>query len=217
MKHLIKLKKKTETFLYDHMLLRDGLLNLRLLIIAALCAAIYAFGFDCFITPNLAASDPTKIMTIVTGGVGGISQNIILICEMCGAKIDVYNLQSILYFALNIPILIFSFFFVGKKFTIFTAINVGLSSLFVSLFKPLAAAIVSNPFLDGTTGVLARAVFAGIVISFSSAIAFKNEISCGGVDVLSYYFSLRKSTSVGKYNTIINFVIIAFFSIYLKK
>lgn len=212
MKSLIKLKKKTDTFLYDHIFVKEGLSWIKILIICLFCAAIYAFGFDCFITPDLTKAS-TETMTIVTGGASGLSQNVILICQMCGWQFDVYDLQSILYFAINIPIILFAFFAIGKKFAIVTAINVGFSSLFISLFKGFTGYISSNIFISGVYGILPRAVFAAIIISFASAVAFKFEISCGGIDVISYYFSMKKSTSVGKYNMAINFVIIALFSL----
>ena len=54
----------------------------------------------------------------------------------------------------------------------------------------------------------ARVLFAGVSIGLASSIAFRNEISCGGIDVISYYFALRKSTSVGKYATTLNSIIL---------
>ena len=212
MKKFNKIKKKVNNYLYDHYTFKQSLNIAKLLFVSALCAAIYAFGFDAFITPDLTAA-PGETLTIVTGGVGGFSQNIIRIVELCGGTIDPFLLQSILYFALNVPIMIFAFFCVGKKFAIMTTINVGLSSLFISVFKVFTVEITKNVFLSGTWGVLVRVLFAGMTIGVSSAIAFKNEISCGGVDVFSYYFSLRKSTSVGKYNTLLNFIIVLSYSI----
>mgnify|MGYP003308796261 CR=1 FL=1 len=212
MKRLIKLKKRTDTFLYDHIFVKEGISWIKILVISAFCAALYAFGFDSFITPDL--NQPvSQTLTLVTGGVGGISQNIILITDLCGAKFDPYYLQSILYFAINIPIILFAFFAIGKKFAIVTAVNVGLSSLFVSLFKPFAVLIAANPFISGAFGLLPRSVFGAITISLASAIAFKFEISCGGIDVFSYYFSMRKSTSVGKFNMALNVIIILLYSI----
>lgn len=215
MKRLKKLKKKVNNYLFDHYRIKQSLSFTKSLIIATLAAAIYAFGFDCFITPDLSAA-PGSALTIVTGGVGGLSQNIIKIIQLCGGNVDAYYFQSIFYFCLNVPIIIFAFVFIGKKFAIMTAFNVGLSSLFVSLFKPFSEEFVKSAFLAGTSGVLVRVLFAGMIIGFSSALAFKNEISCGGIDVFSYYFSLRKSTSVGKYNTAINFVIVLCYSILIS-
>jgi uncharacterized membrane-anchored protein YitT (DUF2179 family) len=51
-------------------------------------------------------------------------------------------------------------------------------------------------------------MFAAVCTGVSSAIAFRGGCSCGGIDVFSYYFSLRKSTGVGKYNIMINAFIV---------
>ena len=60
---------------------------------------------------------------------------------------------------------------------------------------------------------VARVLFAGVSIGLASSIAFRNEVSCGGIDVISYYFALRKSTSVGKYATALNSIIIVTYSL----
>jgi uncharacterized membrane-anchored protein YitT (DUF2179 family) len=60
-------------------------------------------------------------------------------------------------------------------------------------------------------GFLARALFAGMCTGLSSAIAYKFETSAGGFDIVSYYVSLRKSTTAGKYSVMINAVIITMF------
>ena len=38
-------------------------------------------------------------------------------------------------------------------------------------------------------------------------------MSCGGIDIFTYYFALRKSTSVGKYAVVLNGVIILSYTI----
>ena len=61
---------------------------------------------------------------------------------------------------------------------------------------------------------LARVLFAAVSIGLASSIAVRCEISCGGIDVISYYFALRKSTNVGKYALIINcLILISYFSL----
>ena len=60
---------------------------------------------------------------------------------------------------------------------------------------------------------LARVLFAGVSIGLASSLAFRFEISCCGIDVISYYFALRKSTSVGKYATFLNSMIIITYSL----
>ncbi len=206
MKKFARFKRKVNDYLYDHIHLRSSLNFSKGAFIAAITALLYAFGFYCFISP--AAVDHTTIAgsAITTGGIGGISQVIWMISNICGGDMDLYTMQSILYFALNIPILIFAFFKIGKKFSILTLFNVGLSSLFIQLFKQVELAHEVAVLLKDEH--VARVLFSAVSIGLASSIAFRNEISCGGIDVISYYFALRKSTSVGKYATALNSLIL---------
>ena len=92
-------------------------------------------------------------------------------------------------------------------------INVGLSSLFIQLFKNVQLAQDIAKLLESEHQHIARVLFAGVSIGLASSIAFRFEISCGGIDVISYYFALRKSTSVGKYATMLNSFIIVLYSV----
>ena len=211
MKKIERIKRKVNNYLYDHLFLKESLHFSKGVLIAIISAALYAFAFYCFITP--AVEDPTTFegYSIITGGVGGITQVLYVIIKLCGGVVDPFLLQSICYFAFNIPILLFAFFKVGRKFAILTLINVGMSSLFIQLFDNLEvtkqiATVLANQHIT-------RVIFGGAMIGCASAFAFKGEISCGGIDVFSYYFSLRKSTSVGKYATAINSTIIITYSV----
>lgn len=209
MKKLARLKRKFNNYMYDHIYVREGLNISKGAFIAAFTALLYAFGFYCFIAPYVGADASNfGANSITTGGVGGISQVIWMTTHVLGANVDLYTMQSIFYFALNIPILIFAFFKIGKKFTILSALNVGLSSLFIFLLKnsQIAEDVAKLLYENGFHS--ARVLFAGVIIGLASSLAFRNEISCGGIDVISYYFSLRKSTSVGKYATTLNSAII---------
>ena len=214
MNKISRLKRKLNNYMFDHIHFMEGLNFTKGAFIAAITALLYAFGFYCFIAPYVVDSTTIQGSSITTGGVGGISQVVWLITQICGARIDVYTMQSILYFALNIPILIFAFFKIGKKFSILTLLNVGLSSLFIQLFKEVPLAHQVAEALQSEH--LARVLFAAVSIGLASSIAFRNEISCGGIDVISYYFALRKSTSVGKYATLLNSIIlVSYFSLTL--
>lgn len=201
-----RLKKRWTDFKYDHIHLFDALNITKAIIYVSFAAALYAFGFYCFITPAIVDHTTNVGSSIVTGGVGGFSQVITLIIELCGGNVSPYLMHSILYFSLNVPILLFAFFKVGKRFALTSLVNVVLSSVFIQVFdqfelsKRIAEAI--------STEHLARVLFAGVLVGCASAIAYKVESSCGGIDVFSYYFALRKSTSVGKYSAAINSTII---------
>lgn len=206
-----RLKRKVSNYLFDHVHLRETLNFSVGFLVAVFSAALYAFAFYCFISPAVPNHSTLAGSSVITGGVGGIIQVIYLIVTLCGVKINLFLLQSICYFVFNIPIVIFAFFKIGKKFAILTLVNVAASSLFIQLFDNLSVCnLIAQQLADQH---LTRVLFGGVMIGLASAIAFKGEISCGGIDVLSYYFSLRKSTSVGKYTMAINSMIITTFSI----
>ena len=216
MKKISKIKRRFQNYLYDHIYVKEGISIVKCVFIAAITALLYAFGFYCFVSPYVV--DHTTIMgsAITTGGVGGISQVVWMISQLCGGNLSAQDMQSILYFSLNIPILIFAYFKIGKKFSLLTLVNVGLSSLFIQLFKQVELAHLVAKALQ--TEHLARVLFSAVSIGLASSIAFRSEISCGGIDVISYYFALRKSTSVGKYATMLNsLIILSYFSLTLAQ
>ena len=209
MKKQEKIKKKINDYLFDHQALRYILDYGLGLLYAAVAALIFAFGFSAFITP---ASE--EYLHIATGGVSGVSQTVALIMRLCGAPewLTGSNVISIAYFVLNIPILTFAFFKVGKRFAIITAVNVALSSLFIFLFDKtgFTHTIAANSIV--CEHELVRVLFGGVCVGVSSAIAYRGDVSCGGIDVFTYYFALRKSTSIGKYGILINGIIITTYS-----
>ena len=217
MKKIERIKKRVNNYLFDHIYVREGLHFSKGLFIAAFSAIFYAFAFYCFLTPatvNTIAPEHVSQLSgqsVITGGVGGITQVLYQIITIAGGTVNPFTLQSICYFAFNIPILTFAYFKIGKKFAILSLVNVGLSSLFISLFDNVdVMAKIAEVLADQH---ITRVLFGGICVGIASATAFKGEISCGGIDVFSYYFSLRKSTSVGKYATAFNSIIITTFSI----
>lgn len=216
MKKIDRIKKKTNDFLFDHFILSRVLTHGKQFILAALAASIFAFGFCSFATPYSGAEHP---FTIVTGGVSGISQNIALCIELAtGHPVGHNTVQAVSYLALNLPLVIFAFFKIGKRFSIYTFINVALTSAFISLFSlsgGVADSMSSNIYINNEASILARVIFAGVCTGLSSALAFRADCSCGGIDIVTYYFALRKSTSVGKYGVVINGVIVGTYGILL--
>lgn len=219
-----KIKKRVNNYLFNHYRLRLFLEHLRTAFFAAFAAALFAFGFSCFV-----AAGSSDSITIVTGGVSGISQNVVLVLKHAGVGASSSTLQSIFYTALNVPILLFGFFFVGKKFAIYSAVNVVLSSVFIQFFPSIEfcqdiASILSDNLMKTNLavgeyynfgGLILRLLFAAVCIGASSAFAFRGGFSCGGIDVITYYFSLRKSTNVGKYSIFVNGIIVLTYNILL--
>ena len=210
-----RLRKQIDNFMFDHYIFKSAVDNLIGFFYAAVSAAIFAFGFACFTNPV----DSTGYI-LATGGVSGISQIIALIVELISKSAEARaTILSIGYTALNIPLLIFAFFKIGKRFTIFTLINVVLSSVFITLFTQphgLAYAVASFTFPDGVSplnSVIVRVLFAGVCTGLASALSYTGGISCGGIDIVSFYIGARRSTQVGRYSIIINSAIVLTYSL----
>ena len=213
------LKKNLHYYFLDHKVLRIGSEYFYMLFMCVLSALVYGIGFRSFISMSdsiiAGNTNPDFIARLATGGVSGLSQCVVILCELFGLQLGVntYNtLQAIFYLVLNIPLLIFSFFKIGIKFGFFTTLNVICCSVFINylpyeFFDSIAAII--------QTDYIARSVFAGICTGLSSALAFKGNLSAGGVDILAYYISLRKSETSGKYIVLFNSFVITTFTILL--
>lgn len=211
MKKLEKFKERINNFFYDHYLLKKCLYQTNGLFIALLSAFIFAFGFCCFITPSPEAADGFNFK-IITGGVGGLSQNLAKIIEICGGTVNGSTIEALGYSLFNLPLMVLSFITISKRFTILTFINVLVTSIFINFFPQwdLVQEIAKSALISSSP--ISRVVFGAACTGIASAMAFKAEISCGGIDIISYFFALRKSTSVGKYGVYVNAFIVIFYS-----
>ena len=210
MKKSDKIKRKINNYLFDHRGLKLFLDHGNAFLHSVLAAFIFAFGFTAFITPV-----SEDYLHIATGGVSGVSQTIALILSTAGAPewMTGSTIISIAYFVINIPILTFAFFKVGKRFALYSAINVGLSSLFIFLLSKIGftSTIANSDLIKNHE--LVRVLFGSLTVGFSSALAYRADISCGGMDVFSYYFALRKSTGIGRYGIMINGIVVTSYSV----
>ena len=160
--------------------------------------------------PTLTGGQTT--LELVSGGSSGLAQVIASLLRVCGVDIEPGNTLffSIAYLVVNAPLIVLAFKGIGVRFATFTVINVLFVFLFSNIFKGQFFQEIAT-IINNHGGFLSRALFAGMCTGLSSAIAYKFETSAGGFDIVSYYVSLRKSTTAGKYSVIINAIIIAAF------
>lgn len=185
--------------------------NLKLLIeytyvmIMVIASALtYAIAFRLFISPSVLAQGQ---FVFVAGGVSGLSQNTVkLLVDIIGfTAFSPEVLQSIIYFLFNIPVFVLGWLKIGKRFTIFSIINVALASVFISVIpRGWESAVIYD-------SQLTRTLFAGILAGFSAAIAFKANVSSGGMDIVAYYYANRKSEGVGKYTVSFNIIVVVIY------
>jgi len=208
------LQSKTESFLYNHIWLKTTLEYLNTTIATIVSAIIFAFGITVFVAPL----SSTGLHQFVTGGASGMAQVIELFINLIVPATKNYSfIYSIAFVCVNVPIAILGFKGIGIRFSAFTVLNVLLVALFAYLLKNVPALVngvnkLAVYISDNGGGFLSRAIFGGVCTGLSSAIAFKVETSTGGIDVVSYYFALKKSTSVGKYSVLINGIVIVLYT-----
>lgn len=106
---------------------------------------------------------------------------------------------SFMYFALNVPLFILGWTKIGHKFTFFTIVAVALGAVMMHVIQPLT--VHWDPLLC--------AIFGGVINGIGTGFALKNGISTGGLDIIGIVFRMKTGTSYGKFNILVNLVIIA--------
>lgn len=199
------LKRKIHYYLLDHKHIKVTNEYLFMSFMALLSAFIYSVGFRTFISVETAEN----FKYLATGGMSGFSQCIIIVCQIFNSSLEYNTMQSIFYFSLNIPLLIFSFWKIGWKFSLFTTLNVALTSILINFMPGSLIEAISQIVKND---ILTRSFFAGLCTGLSSACAFKGNLSAGGVDVVAHYIASRKSTPSGRYIIAVNVAIVILFT-----
>lgn len=160
--------------------------------IAVFATFLYALGVNLFIVP----------MGLYSGGVVGLSQVIrTLLAQRLTLPAGV-DIAGILYFLLNIPMLLIGWKELGRGFLARTLVCVGASSFFLSVIQSPATPILSE--------TLASCVVGGIVCGFALGLALTCGCSTGGLDILGLCLSKRGSRfTVGRFSLSFNVVLYA--------
>ena len=224
---LKRIKQNIKNYLFDHPRQKEAIYFINCLIVTIVSSFFFTFGFNVFISPNINAiisSSPelissNTIKVFATGGTSGLGQILLSLLKFCNVAFlkDSQIAQIsywVLYTLISIPFNIFAFVKLGKRFGIFSILNILISTLFGILFSSNDPEFFINKiaifFIDQP---LARVLFAGICTGISSGLAYYIESAAGCIDILSYYFGEKKSSLVGKFGLILNFVIVIVFTL----
>ncbi|RXI98743.1 YitT family protein [Anaerobacillus alkaliphilus] len=101
-------------------------------------------------------------------------------------------------FLLNIPVAILGWMKIGKKFTIFSFVNVALSTVFLEIL----------PIVTISEDILLNSVFGGVIMSIGAGMILKYGSSTGGVDIIALVLARYSDRPLGTYFFIINAVIV---------
>ena len=101
---------------------------------------------------------------------------------------------GVVYFSLNIPIFIFGWMFVGKRFFVYSIAGMVIYSLVILI--PFQEITIDDPLLN--------ALSAGIISGIGSGILLRSLGSAGGMDILAIIFLKKYSIRLGTTALIFN-------------
>lgn len=133
---------------------------------------------------------------IVTGGVSGTA---ILMEELL--SID----RSMFIMVVNIALVVFSYFLLGREQTFKNVVGSILYPVFVSLTSN-----VINYIDIQNADLLIKTIFGAVLSGLDSGLIFKVGFSSGGSDILTQVLSKYSKISIGKASLMVNTIIIGF-------
>ena len=158
-------------------------------IIVALACVVMAFNINYFFVGNKLAE----------GGVSGLS----LIIHYL-SHIDV----SYLYFALNIPLIILAYIFLGKNFLLKTLFATFILSVFLKIF-----ASFSEPLED----ILLAAIFGGAINGIAIGIVFYAGGSTGGMDIIAKIVNKYTGIPISRILLTTDFIVLSMVAVIFGK
>lgn len=171
-----------------------------------LSAFLAAYSVRAFInTAGLLTSGLTGICLIISRYVGMLyyDTNLADLLNNLSQMDFVNTLTSILFFTINIPLVILAFKKLGKRFATLSTVYIIANTLFIT-FLPNS---IMNLFALNDGG-LSNAIFAGVCSGIAVSLALNMGGSTAGLEIVATYYSRKKQISLGKILIIINTVII---------
>lgn len=166
---------------------------------------IYVIGINLFLAPA----------NIFTTGLMGIAQesaqtiNLIFGIGLSNSDSKFLLIQTCIYWAMNLPMIIFGFMKVGKKFTLKTLMtSLVIIQIFINVITINHSLIVDVGGDLTLAAELLSLITGSILIGIGLGLIIKNQASAGGTDILAIYLSLFKKKSFGLYNLLINLVVV---------
>ncbi|EXX85539.1 hypothetical protein BG53_08010 [Paenibacillus darwinianus] len=142
-------------------------------------AFLIAFGFNLLLIPH----------QLLSGGLSGVAM---MLAYATGRPV------SLLYFALNVPVLIWGWFVLGRPFVLWSIYSVTAATFLMQLIP--VSPLVTDPILG--------AVFGGVVFGFGSGFSLRFGGSSGGFDVIASIVTRKRDIPVGMLLFLLNGAVI---------
>lgn len=160
--------------------------------IVLICATVYSFGVMWLLNP----------VGLYAAGVTGLAQIISRAVDYF-AKFNIPD--GILVFLFNVPLFIYGWKKVSKRFSIYSLLFVVVQSLLMMGWIP------EYTFgIDVTDNELLFAIIGGLVTGIANGIALRFGTSTGGIDILAQVISIEKGMSIGIFTMLFNILIAVF-------
>lgn len=157
-------------------------------LVATLGNLIYAIGINIFITP----------LNLYSGGIYGFCQLFRTLLEKF-IKFDNIDIAGILYFIVNIPLLIIAYKIINKNFFYKTLISVIVCNIFLTFIT------IKTPLIDD---VLASCFIGGVIAGIGAGMTLGAGSSGGGTDIIGIILIKKDSKlSVGQVTSLINLLL----------
>ncbi|ATX71048.1 YitT family ABC transporter [Spiroplasma clarkii] len=180
-----------------------------------LAAFLVTIAFDYFISS-------TGRVGLFPAGIGAIARFFAIWTFKSNTQMQ-SSFYFIYYFAMNIPLFIFGYIKLGKKFTYTTILFIGLQIAFDQILQLIPVVnpnsfhfIVNYKLLSGIQGSWNSGIWlfifgtlGGVLVGSAYALVYKIGSSTGGSDFFTMYFSNIKNKPIGTLNRNVNFIILA--------
>lgn len=154
--------------------------NIRSIVVVCIGALLTAVGFQMFLICH----------QLLSGGVSGIAM---MIGYFTGWDI------GLLYFIINIPILLWGYFAIGRYFVLLSMLSVVLTSWFMQI---IPVDVLSD------TDILIGAIFGGVISGIGIGITLRAGGSTGGFDIIGSIVTRYFDIPLGSILSILNGIII---------
>ncbi|HUC93542.1 MAG TPA: YitT family protein [Paenibacillus sp.] len=142
-------------------------------------AFLIAFGFNQMLIPH----------RLLSGGLSGVAM---MLGYATGWPVN------LMYFALNVPVLAWGWFVLGRSFVLWSIYSVA-AATFLMQFTPVSP-LVTDPVLG--------AVFGGVIFGFGSGLSLRFGGSSGGFDVIASVVTRKRDIPVGMLLFLLNGAVI---------
>lgn len=151
------------------------------LFLISLGSVVFAAGMNSVLIPN----------RLLGAGVSGVA----IILHYLVPSLDV----GLAYFLLNIPLMFLGWFFIGRRFMIYTTFGMAVFSLAAAAVKPPAAPV---------DDLMLAAIFGGVICGAGAGIVLRSMGSAGGVDILAIWVNKQFGFRPGSFSFFVNSAVI---------